>query len=122
METRIATYHLSDGLLCMRIKDNAEISLADAIESVAVRKKIHGDQKVLFMVDMRKVGQSHRDAREYAASAEVEKINKAVALLVGKSLPAIIMANFFIKFNRPCAPTKLFRDEVKALEWLESYR
>jgi len=122
LEIETASYHLDNDMLYMRIKENADISLEAAIEGVNTRRKLHGDKKVLLLVDMRLVGEVHRDARAYAAKKEVEEMNKAMALLTGKSLPAKIIANFFIKVNKPRVPTKLFKDEKKAVEWLKTFR
>ncbi|MBL4593591.1 MAG: hypothetical protein JKX68_07230, partial [Flavobacteriales bacterium] len=53
---------------------------------------------------------------------EVVDMSIAMAILAGTSLPATIIGNFFIKFNKPAVPTKLFKSEEKALAWLETHR
>ncbi len=122
IEIETASYRLEEDLLFMTIKNDADITLDAAIEGVSARKKLQGNKKILLLVDMRNVGQVHRDARAYAAKKEIEGMNKAMGLLVGKSLPATIIGNFYIKFNKPNVPTKLFRSKEKALSWLETYR
>ena len=77
---------------------------------------------MLALIDTSKVFQVSREARDYGATKEVVGLCSAMALLTGTSLPATIIGNFFIKFNKPSVPTKLFKKERKALDWLETYR
>lgn len=58
-----------------------------------------------------------KEARQYVASAVVNKIVKAEALVIN-SLALRIMGNFYLKVNKPARPSKLFNDRTIALEWL----
>ncbi len=40
---------------------------------------------------------------------------------VANSLPERMLANFYIRFNKPVVPTYLFRDEYQAVSWLKQY-
>ncbi len=121
-ESTTSTYQLEDGILYMRVKEGADITLEAAIEGAAVRKQMQQGEKVLLLVDLRKVGQVHRDARAYAAKKEIDEMNKAMGMVTGKSLAARIIGNFYIKFNKPNTPTKLFKTEERALTWLKTHR
>ena len=121
-ENITSTYYLDNDVLTVRIKEGADITLEAAKEGVKDRMELQQGKPVLLLIDMKNIGQVHRDAREYAAKPEFEKMNSATALLVGKSMPAVIIANFYIKFNKPKTPTKLFKSEKKALAWLETFR
>jgi len=44
-----------------------------------------------------------------------------MAILAGDSLASSIIGNFYIKFNNPSIPTKLFKTEDEALDWLKKY-
>ena len=80
----------------MRTKQDASIGLEEAREGV--------------------------EARKYGAKKEVVDLSIALTILAGTSLPATIIGNFFIKFNRPSIPTKMFKKEENALKWLNSFR
>ncbi|NQX98298.1 MAG: STAS/SEC14 domain-containing protein, partial [Flavobacteriales bacterium] len=62
-----------------------------------------------------------KESREYGAKKEVSGLSSAMAILAGKSLAAILVGNFFIRFNKPVTPTKIFKREEKALEWLATF-
>lgn len=42
--------------------------------------------------------------------------------IVIKILGQRILANFYIRFQKPIIPTKVFNDYKEALEWLEKYK
>jgi hypothetical protein len=59
-------------------------------------------------------------AREIISKhVEYSKIRIAEAFLIN-SLANLLIANFYIKFNRPPNPTKVFNNLESALEWLRS--
>jgi hypothetical protein len=58
------------------------------------------------------------EARELAANKELSK-NRTSLAFVTDSLAHKLVVNFFIKFNRPSTPTKLFTDEEEAIRWLK---
>ncbi|MGZ3885614.1 MAG: DUF7793 family protein [Bacteroidia bacterium] len=41
--------------------------------------------------------------------------------LITDSLAMRLIANSYIKFNRPEVPTRMFSDEKKAIEWLHTF-
>ena len=73
------------------------------------------------MVDFRKAWHISRDARIFLASKEATDLNSAMAILV-EDLNSTLTANFFIKFNKPACPTKMFNSRETALAWLETFR
>ncbi len=58
-------------------------------------------------------------ARELSASAEFVRNTKGKALLVHNSATKLV-GNFYLNFNKPVMPTKLFTDRVKAIAWLKT--
>ena len=120
-ESSTSTYKLENNLMIVRVKMDAEITLDATKEGVRIRKEMQNGKKILLCIDMREVGHVDKEAREYASKKEFENMNTAVALLTGKSLAATIIGNFFIKFNKPNTPTKIFKSEEKAKLWLASF-
>lgn len=57
------------------------------------------------------------EGRVFASSPEGVKYTLANALLID-SLPKKILFNFFVKFNKPIAPTKGFTTKEDAFNWL----
>lgn len=121
IETSTAFYYIEDNVLFMRGKKGADINLHEAIKGVEARKKLQQGEKMLVLIDTSKVFQSSKEARDYGAKKEVTDMSLAMAILAGNSLASIMIGNFFIKFNNPAIPTKLFKSETDALEWLKSF-
>jgi len=122
IETSAASYHLENNILIMRAKPDANFTLEVTIERIEGRKKLQEGRKFPVLIDMRLMSEVSEEAREYSATEETTELYLAMAILTGKSLPAKMVGNFFIKFNKPAIPTKLFKKEDKALAWLETFR
>jgi len=122
IETSIAYFYIENDILFMRSKKDADITLEANIESVDARKKLQNGKKMLVLIDTRNVWQVTNEARAYATTKEVEDLSIAMALLPGLNITTILIASFFIKFNKPSIPTKLFKSEDKAIEWLNSFK
>lgn len=60
------------------------------------------------------------EAREYASSAESSDVIVADAVVV-QNYSHEMTANFFIRFNKPNRPTKLFKERKEAYEWLKTF-
>lgn len=61
-----------------------------------------------------------QEAREYASSAQSSDVIVADAVVV-QSYSHEMTANFFIRFNKPNRPTKLFKGRDEAYEWLKTF-
>jgi hypothetical protein len=59
-------------------------------------------------------------ANKLLASAEYGNTRMAAAIIV-KTLATKLAGNFFITFNKPSTPTRLFTNEEDALEWLRKF-
>lgn len=100
--------------------DGVEVSLDDAKENVEVTSKLTGGKKMPVLVDLRKLRAQSTDARAYLAGAEATRVTKAVALLIGSPLSRMI-GNFYLGYNRPQVPTRLFTVEAEAEAWLMTF-
>mgnify|MGYP005992613613 CR=1 FL=1 len=122
VETSAAEYFIEDSILYMRAKKDANFTLEVTMEGIEARKKLQNGRKFPVLIDMRLAFGVSVEAREYSARDETTELYLAMAILSGKSLPARMMGNFFIKFNKPNIPLKLFSSEGKAIEWLKSFK
>ncbi|HLL23536.1 MAG TPA: hypothetical protein VK427_15470 [Kofleriaceae bacterium] len=93
------------------------MTLADAVENVAVTFELGGRTRVRVLVDMRGVRSQSREARRYFAGPEAEKATRAVALLIGSPVSRVL-ANFFLRLSPQRIPTALFTQEPAAIAWL----
>lgn len=107
------------GLLKVVLADNDEITYEDVLEQ---RKTIQGltigkPHVVLAIAGKRTI--ATKEARDYAAS-NIPEGRLAEAILI-KSLSVRLMGQFYLNFNKPAIPTKMFEHESEALAWLEEY-
>jgi len=61
-----------------------------------------------------------KEARDYGAGEESQKIISAMAL-VAKHTLTVFLANLFISVSRPPFPTKMFSSQAAALDWLDQF-
>lgn len=60
------------------------------------------------------------EANKIFAEKKYSENRKAVAI-IAKSLASKIVSNFFIRFNKPQSPTRVFINEQEAMDWLLSF-
>lgn len=107
------------GFIHAVMKQGCEMQLADAVENVAALRSL-ADGRARVLVDMRGVRSQSRDARQYFAGAEAEKVTRAVALLTGSPVSSVL-ANFYLRLRPQRIPTALFMAEGAAIEWLMGF-
>ena len=106
-----------DGIVCITWIPNIKIGLVVAKESVAAVKTLCQGTPPL-LIDIQAIKSIDREARAYYAGPEITDVN-AIALLVDFAVSQVI-ANFYLRINKPTIPTKMFTSEREALKWLQT--
>jgi hypothetical protein len=124
MTTRVSTIQILEAGICLVKLDSSrhdQLGPEEAIEIAESIEKICGGKAHCILTDtLGVVGQVEPLAREILSShAGFSKIRKAEAFVV-ESLANRLVANFYIRFNRPNNPTKIFNKFEKALDWLRT--
>ncbi len=115
---RTARYWLDDeGFIRGVLNEGVDYRLEDAVEMMAAHRELTGGRARGLLMDIRAVRALPREVRTYFTRPEHVEVHRAVALLVGSPLSRAI-GNFFLGFNKPAMPMRLFSDEESALEWL----
>lgn len=109
-----------DGIVRIIWVPGAEVTLADAEESMAAYLKINQGKRRPMFVDSSRMRSLSRETRHYFAGEEATKAVSAVSLLVGTPVSRV-MGNFYLGLSNPRLPTRLFDSEDEALEWLKGY-
>lgn len=122
IETATGQYFIEDGIVHVVFFEDADIDLEASMQGVAVRKELQQGRKMPVLVDTSKVWQVTKESRNYSAQEDVDGMNTAMGIVTGGSFVAITAANFFIKFNKPTVPTRIFKTQEKALKWLRNFR
>ncbi|MFN7917041.1 MAG: hypothetical protein U0Q55_16980 [Vicinamibacterales bacterium] len=116
------TCHLwVDDLLHARFLDAADVSAADARENLAVAQGLTGGVARPAVIDLRPIRSQAPEARSLFAGAEASTVANAVALVVASPLSRVL-GSFYLGFNKPLVPTRLFTSLHEATAWLRSVR
>lgn len=116
-----AIEYSDEGIVKVRVLPEAVVDLAEAQRTIsAILELTRGDRFLLF-IDKRNLKDVSPEASSYYASKEVTKHIIANGILVS-SLATRLIANFFIRFNKPASPVKLFTSEKDASQWLLQFK
>ena len=94
-----------------------------AMENVDAQERIRDSlnkEKTRVLIDITKVTEIAKEARDYFANERTSSIQRATALLINSPVSRII-GNFFMGLNKPISPTKLFTDPQEAIKWLQTF-
>ena len=106
------------GEVCADLKTEEQ-----ARENVDAQERIRDSlnkAKTRVLVDMTRVTEISKEARDYFANERTASIQRATALLTDSPVSRVI-GNFFMGLNKPISPTRLFRDPQKAIQWLHTF-
>jgi hypothetical protein len=116
VSTTILEY--ADGIMYLRLKEGAEFNLETTREQYAAQDELTGVQNYAVLVDATHHVSMSKESREFMAAYHNPR-RKATALLTRYNLATLLLANFYMKFNQPKIPTKLFNQEEEAIDWLK---
>ena len=120
--TRTRRYSLGDdGILRTAVLPDVEETMADAIENVRAMKSLVKGRRYPVLADMRLFKGVDREVRAYYAGPETTGVVSAVAIIV-RSLAQRVMGNWFITWNKPQFPSRLFTSQDEAMKWLDGFR
>lgn len=110
---------IKENFVKMTMLEDAVLDLNDMIENHNAENKITNGKQHVVLIDTRLNSMSSDEARKFSSGDEPAKYRYAVAILF-EGLAGRIGANSLIKNYKPKAPTQIFNDENKAIEWLDS--
>ena len=120
ISTKKASVSLADkNLVRISVYENVEILKEDIVEINEAKKKLVGTSPYVVVFITPVYGSITGEARAFSATIEVYHNAIAKAIVV-PNLGQRLVASFFIKFNKPPAPTKIFGTEREAIGWLKN--
>jgi hypothetical protein len=121
--TELTATHVSlraDGIMHLAIKDEIEVTVEDIIAMNEAVGRIGDGRKYPNLITVGRYTSISKEAREFAAGDEANKYTLADGYVL-HSFHQKILANFFIKINKPKLPVKFFNHENEAVEWLKQF-
>lgn len=109
-----------DGILRITILKDAEIDISEAAENHALSNKLASGRKFVQLVKSEGDFEVTPEARAYAAQYSASEGRVAMAFITS-SLAQRLIGNFYIKYNKPLVPVRMFKTEESALEWLGTF-
>ena len=122
VNTEVTTFYIENNILYSIYKEGVDVNIENIEKNIIARKKMQKGEKYPTLVDVRKVWQFSDEARKLAGGDDVSGMSTAIAVVTGYSMPIRMVANFFMKFNRPTIPTQLFKTKKRALAWLDTFK
>ncbi|MFI5150641.1 MAG: hypothetical protein ACHQRM_12960 [Bacteroidia bacterium] len=121
-EVRIRTADLlfREGILFIRILPEVDMDIADVTEIYNAGLKLADGKPYCALADARTNPVSSPEARAFGATEGYSKYRLADAILVDSTAMKLVV-NFYIAFNKPKVPTRMFSKEEEAVRWLKSF-
>ena len=96
------------------------LDLNSAKNDFTVASRMLNYKKTPVLADSRYALEHTKESRDFYSSKEVSEKITAMAVLVD-SIAMKLIVNFFINFNKPHFPTKLFNKKSTAEKWLYQF-
>ncbi len=109
-----------EGFVVIRQVENIEATVKDLKSTFAAVGKLTGGKAVPVLFVLGKGSYSDEEARVYTAKRDSSPFSIADAYVL-PTIAHAIRANFYMLVNKPQRPTKFFKDEESAIEWLRKY-
>lgn len=108
---------LNDSIVRVEIMRHTEITLEDMDRNFKVYESFLKGRKLPFVIVFGEFSMANRDVQKEFAKSNRNQIKLMEAYIVN-SLPHRIMGNFHIKFFKPPHPTRIFKKEEDAYDWI----
>jgi hypothetical protein len=108
-----------DGILRIRYPQNCRLTLALA-EQVHQRHVELSTVPHPLLVHAETVASAEYEAQQFASREDVAALVSGMGIIV-KSAFTRAMAELFMRFHKPPYPTRVFKEEQPALEWLTQF-
>ena len=119
LDTPFALLIFEDEILFVKMKDKVNLGKAEMEELLKQAIELTAPNKYFAIIDTRETYDTTLEARNYYAESDYSKYRYADAFIVN-SLPMRLLVNFFIAFNKPKIPSKMFNTKESAYEWINS--
>ncbi|HRG01655.1 MAG TPA: hypothetical protein PKZ75_11085 [Bacteroidia bacterium] len=111
----------SNDIVYVTFKDNCILDISLQMRLLNYYKNITDDKLMHFIFFAAENVSITKEARDNAVIIEDKSMIGATAVVVN-TLPYKLIANFYLKFNKPKRPYKVFGKEEEAIKWLKTIK
>ncbi len=108
---------LNDFIVRVEIMRHTEVTLDDMDRNFKIYESFLKGRKLPFIVVFGEFSMANRDVQKEFAKQNRNSIKSMEAYIIN-SLPHRIMGNFHLKFFKPPHPTKIYKSEKEAIDWI----
>lgn len=109
---------IEDKIICLQFKDGVDFEEDDAIETDKIFYDLCEGKPFCSLIDARVYGSISSKAREFFANDKLVKDIRIAEAFVLNNLATRMLAKFYINFNKPNNPIKIFSNVDDAKRWL----
>lgn len=96
--------------------------LEEAKRNIEAARILTREKRMPVLLDLRKGFHTPTpEARQYIAQEQPYTKHRLAEAFLLNSLGNFILVSFYIKFNKPPNPAKIFRSETSAIDWLRGF-
>lgn len=107
-----------DGIIHVYYKEHTELDVKLQLETLGYYIEMCGDKPHPFIFEADEYVTITKEARDNALSLE-EQSPLAMSAIIVKNLAHKLIADFYLKFNKPRRPYKVFKDFQEGINWLK---
>lgn len=112
--------HASDGIVYVKFKKDLVIDVTVQMHLLGVYNKMLDHKLTPFLFEAEEGVTITKEARDNAGSIEDISPLGFTAVVV-KNIAHALIANFYLKVNKPKRPYKVFNDREAAISWLKQF-
>lgn len=110
-----------DGIVHVFYKAHSELDVPLQIKLVNLYDELTDGKKARFIFQADEYCTITKEARDNAVNLESRSAVRASAIIV-QNVAYKLIADFYLKFNKPKSPYKVFSDFDQAVAWLKTIR
>lgn len=114
---KIKMTYMDQQLIHYKVKENCLITMDDVNLCLEAIEEFDSENVYLNLYELGKNSKIMEDVKAWASDSKGNKQTVADAIVI-QSLAHKLIANAYLKINRPPLPTKIFTNYERALEWL----
>jgi hypothetical protein len=118
----IMVYTIEDRIFGLKFKNFRRVTMTDAKKTTSSISKYYTENNLtefgMMLIDFGHGATVDKDAREYGSSKEGNNHTHGAAIVV-RSMAQQLIGDYYLKFNHPRYPTRVFYKREKALAWIK---
>lgn len=121
LDTPVASLTLENDILYVKMKEGINLDQPEMEALLKQAIELAKPDNYYAIIDTTAQYDSTVEARNFYAESDYSKYRYADAFIVN-SLPMRLLVNFFIVFNKPKIPSRMFTTKEEALKWINSLK